>query len=281
MNVDLHCHSTASDGVLAPQILAERARNKGVDVLALTDHDDLSALPLMRREAESRGIQFIDGVEISCEWRGTGVHVVGLGIDPADVRLAENLAGIRKSRETRARNMADSLAASGIQGAYEGALSHAGNPSLLSRAHFARHLAAEGYAQSMKSVFQRYLAPGLPGYVEHVWPVLEDAVGWIRSSGGVAVIAHPGRYALGEQAIREFLEGFIQYGGQGIEVSSGAHTLDQYGEFAVLAREFGLLGSRGSDFHSPGEGKSDLGKVPPLPAGITPVWTHLAGCSIR
>lgn len=272
MNVDLHCHSTASDGVLAPDILAERAKVKGVDVIALTDHDELRALPVMRRAVEDLGLRFIDGVEVSCEWEGTGVHIVGLGFDPDNEMLSGNLASIRDSRETRARRMADSLADAGIEGAYEGALAYAGNPSLLSRAHFARHLASEGHASSMKSVFQRFLSPGLPGFVEHVWPTLADAVAWIRGAGGVAVIAHPGRYDFDAARIRLFLGAFVELGGQGIEVSSGAHTPDQYGEFAVLAREFGLLGSRGSDFHAPGEGKSDLGRGLPLPAGVEPVW---------
>ncbi len=275
MNVDLHCHSTASDGVLAPDILAARARSKGVDVIALTDHDVLSALPAMRQASVDCGLRFIDGVEVSCEWEGTGIHIVGLGIDPFNEELLGHLGNIRESREGRARRMAASLGEAGIEGAYEGALTYAGNPSLLSRAHFARHLAAEGHASSMKSVFQRYLSPGLPGYVEHVWPALENAVAWIRSSGGIAVVAHPGRYDFDEAEAKRFFATFRECGGEGIEVSSGAHTPDQYGEFAVIAREFGFLGSRGSDFHAPGEGKSDLGRVLPLPAGVEPVWTGL------
>ena len=272
MNIDLHCHSNASDGVLSPEVLAERAKAKGLDVIALTDHDELAALPAMRRSCEALGLQFIDGVEVSCEWEGVGIHVVGLAIDPGCPTLAGHLAGIRNSRDSRARRMADSLEEAGIPGSYEGALAYAGNPSLVGRAHFARFLAAEGHASTMKAVFQRYLSPGLPGYVEHVWPALDRAVGWIRAAGGIAVIAHPGQYGFDEDRMRRFLATFRAAGGQGIEVSSGAHTPDQYGEFAALAREFGLQGSCGSDFHAPGEGSSDLGRILPLPVGVEPVW---------
>ncbi len=275
VNADLHCHSTASDGLLKPDELAERARNRGIDLLALTDHDGVSALAAMRVAAESRGIGFVDGVEISACWGGSGIHVLGLGIDPQNAGLVAGLQGIRDSRASRARAMGESLAKAGIEGALEGAMAYAGNPSLLSRTHFARFLVQAGHANDVKNVFQRYLVEGKPGYVEHQWARLEDAVNWIRDSGGQAVVAHPGRYALTETEMREFLGTFKDLGGAGIEVISGAHTPDQNGDFAVCARQFGFLGSRGSDFHGPGESKVDLGKVMALPAGIEPVWNVL------
>ncbi len=273
MNADLHCHSRASDGLLAADVLAERARNRGIDLISLTDHDDLSALADMRREAEARGLQFVDGVEISTCWRGIGIHVLGLNVDPAHRALAAGLQGIRDSRSTRAVAMGESLARAGINGALAGALSYAGNPALVSRTHFARFLVEQGHARDVRSVFQRFLVEGKPGFVEHQWASLAEAVRWVRESGGQAVVAHPGRYPLSMTAMREFLEEFRALGGSGIEVVSGAHTPDQHGDFAVLAREFGLLGSRGSDFHGPGESKVDLGALPPLPAGVTPVWS--------
>ena len=272
MNADLHCHSTASDGLLEPDELAERARNRGIDLLSLTDHDGVSALAAMREATESRGIRFVDGVEISACWRKTGIHVLGLGIDPRNPALVAGLQGIRDSRAGRARAMGQSLADAGIDGALEGAMSYAGNPSLLSRTHFARFLVEAGHASDVRNVFQKYLVEGKPGYVEHEWASLEDAVRWIRDSGGQAVVAHPARYPLSGDAMREFLCTFKELGGTGIEVISGAHTPDQNGDFAVLARELGFLGSRGSDFHGPGESKTDLGKVMPLPAGVEPVW---------
>lgn len=272
MNADLHCHSTASDGLLKPDELAERARNRGIDLLALTDHDGVSALAAMREATESRGMRFVDGVEISACWGKTGIHVLGLGIDPRNAPLLAGLQGIRDSRAGRACAMGRSLADAGIDGALEGAMSYAGNPSLVSRTHFARFLVQAGHASDVKNVFQKYLVEGKPGYVEHEWASLEDAVNWIRASGGQAVVAHPGRYALSEAEMREFLGEFRDLGGAGIEVVSGAHTPDQNGDFAVWARQFGFRGSRGSDFHGPGESRVDLGKVMPLPADIDPVW---------
>ena len=272
MNADLHCHSTASDGLLKPDELAERARNRGIDLLALTDHDGVSALGAMREATQSRGIRFVDGVEISACWGKTGIHVLGLGIDPRNAPLLAGLQGIRDSRAGRARAMGQSLADAGIEGALEGAKSYAGNPSLLSRTHFARFLVEAGHASDVKNVFQKYLVEGRPGYVEHEWASLEDAVRWICDSGGQAVVAHPGRYRLSEEAMRDFLGTFKDCGGTGIEVISGAHTPDQNGDFAVLAREFGFRGSRGSDFHGPGESRVDLGTVMPLPACLEPVW---------
>ncbi|MBM3346811.1 MAG: PHP domain-containing protein [Betaproteobacteria bacterium] len=273
MNADLHCHSRASDGLLAADILAERARNRGVELISLTDHDDLSALADMRREAEARGLRFVDGVEISACWRGIGIHVLGLNVDPGDPSLVAGLQAIRDSRAARAVAMGESLARSGIDGALAGALSYAGNPALVSRTHFARFLAERGHARDVRSVFQRFLIEGKPGFVAHQWASLADAVRWVRDSGGQAVVAHPGRYPLSEAALREFLEEFRALGGSGIEVISGAHTPDQHDNFAALAREFGLLGSRGSDFHGPGESRFDLGSLPPLPQGINPVWS--------
>lgn len=274
MNVDLHCHSTASDGLLTPPELAERARNRGIDLLGLTDHDDVSALADMRSATEARGIRFVDGVEISSCWGAIGVHVLGLGIDPASPALVAGLQAIRASRAFRARAMSDSLADAGIAGCLEGALAYAGNPELVSRTHFARYLVEQGHARDVRSVFQRFLVEGKPGYVPHAWASLSDAVQWIRASGGQAVVAHPGRYGLTAGELRDFLATFQELGGTGIEILSGAQTPDQVGAFVALAREMGLSGSRGSDFHGPGESKVDLGALPPMPAGIQPVWNN-------
>ncbi len=272
VNADLHCHSTFSDGLLCPADLAERARNRGVELLAVTDHDDVSALAEMREACRERNLRFVDGVEISCSWGDVTVHILGLGIDPGDRMLTDGLTRIRESRAGRARDMSESLAKAGIEGSLEGALAYAGNRSLVSRTHFARFLAAGGHASNVKSVFRRYLAEGKPGYVPHQWASIPDAVQWIRHSGGVAVVAHPGRYALSAAEMRAFLVAFRELGGSGVEVVSGAHSPDQCGEFAALARELGLSGSRGSDFHGPGESRVDLGAMPPLPSAVTPVW---------
>jgi len=273
LNVDLHCHSTASDGLLAPKDVVARAAANGVEILALTDHDDTSGLAEARSEAQSRGLRFVDGVEISVTWRGTTLHIVGLRIDPASTALRDGLQAIREGRATRAQRIADGLAAAGVRDSLAGARRFAENPELISRAHFARYLVEAGRAPDMKSVFQRYLVKDTPGHVSHQWAALGDAVAWIRESGGTAVVAHPGRYKLTKAEMRELLADFKEAGGAGIEVVTGSHTPDQYLEYARLAREFGFLASRGSDYHGKGESYADLGNLPPLPQDLKPVWS--------
>lgn len=259
--------------MLSPSDLVGLAAARGVTVLALTDHDDLSGLAEAACAAKKHGVQLINGVEISSVWGDDlSVHVVGLGVSTTDADLQDGLKQIRDSRAARAQRMADSLAAAGIPGALEGALTYAGNAALLSRTHFARFLSEQGHARDTRSVFNHYLVPGKPGYVEHQWAPLGDAVDWIRSSGGTAVLAHPGRYGLPRASMRELLGEFRDLGGEGIEVLSGSHTAEQYREFAMLAREFGLSASRGSDFHGPGESRTELGALPPMPAGVKAIW---------
>ncbi len=272
MNVDLHCHSTASDGLLGPGELVARAVANGVEMLALTDHDGVSALAEARARAESEGIRFVDGVEISVTWEGSTVHIVGLQIDPQDPVLRSGLESIRVGRATRAEKMGEALDAAGIPDSLAGAKTYAENPSLISRSHFARHLVKTGRAPDVKSVFKRYLVKGKPGYVAHQWASLGDAVGWIRASGGIAVVAHPGRYKFPRPELRTFLAEFRDCGGAAIEVVTGSHSPEQYFEFARIAREFGLTASRGSDYHGKGESRADLGALPPLPANLKPVW---------
>jgi predicted metal-dependent phosphoesterase TrpH len=272
LNVDLHCHSTASDGLLSPRDLVARAAANGVDLFSLTDHDDTSGLAEARAAATERGIRFVEGVEISVSWHGSTVHIVGLRIDPQSAALRKGLESIRRGRAVRARQIADGLAAAGIPDSLAGAQRYAENPELISRAHFARYLVEAGRAPDVKNVFQRYLVQDKPGWVPHQWAALSDAVGWIRASGGVAVVAHPGRYKYAKPEMREFFGEFRDCGGAGIEVVTGSHAPDQYLEFARSAREFGLLASRGSDYHGKGESRADLGALPPLPDDLKPVW---------
>ena len=272
MNVDLHCHSTASDGLLAPKEVVARAAANGVDILSLTDHDDTSGLAEARAEAESRGLRFIDGVEVSVTWRGTTVHIVGLRIDSQSEALRGGLETIRHGRAGRAERIAEGLAAAGVPDSLAGARRYAENPDLISRAHFARYLVEAGRAEDVKSVFQRFLVKDRPGYVPHEWASLDKAVTWIGASGGLAVVAHPGRYKLTKAEMRELLGEFKDCGGSGIEVVTGSHSPDQYFEFARSAREFGLLASRGSDYHGKGESRADLGRLPALPDDLKPVW---------
>ena len=272
INADLHCHSSVSDGTLEPEALAARAHAQGVEIFSLTDHDELGGQARAARAAQALGMAYVPGVEISVTWAGETIHVVGLGVDPTDRSLLDGIARTRDGRESRAREMAESLAAAGIPGAFEGALRYVGNPELISRTHFARHLVESGQCSDVGEVFQRYLTEGKPGFVPHRWAKLPQAVGWITASGGTAVLAHPGRYRLSETALWALIEEFRESGGTAMEVVCGSHTRDQYGRFATLAREFGLRASRGSDFHDPVESRVELGSLPPLPDAVVPVW---------
>ncbi|KPK04672.1 MAG: phosphoesterase, partial [Betaproteobacteria bacterium SG8_39] len=232
--VDLHCHSTVSDGSLTPSELVRRAAGRGVDLLALTDHDQLAGLAEAEQLAHELGLDFVHGVEVSVTWRGSTVHVVGLAIDPDDASLAAGLAQVRSGRTRRAEAMARSLDAVGIGGSFEGALRHAANPAMIGRAHFARHLASIGVVGSAAEAFRRYLVPGKPGYVPHAWAALRDAVGWIRGAGGHAVLAHPGRYRLSAGALHALLDEFRAAGGSALEVVTSSHTPDQFRLFTAL-----------------------------------------------
>ncbi len=271
MNLDLHCHSTASDGALAPAALVRRAAAQGVDVLALTDHDQLDGLAEARETAQAARIKFVDGVEISVTWRGVTLHVIGLQIDPTEEILTRGLETVRAGRLGRAREMARSLDGVGIHGSFEGALRHAENPAMVSRTHFARYLVECGAVSDMRGAFRRYLVAGKPGYVPHGWAALGEALRWIRAAGGQAVLAHPGRYSLSAGAMDDLMLEFRAGGGDGIEVVTGSHAPDQYALFAAVAARHGLAASRGSDFHGPGEG-AELGRLPGLDARLRPIW---------
>ena len=269
---DLHSHSTRSDGLLSPAEVVRRAAARGVDVLALTDHDELAGLAEASDAAREAGIAFIAGAELSVTWRDTTLHVVGLGIDPDDDALAGGLEDVRHGRDARARRIGEALAQAGIPNAFEGALGYVTSERLMSRTHFARYLIEAGYARDMKDVFRRYLSKGNPGYVVHAWPSLAQAVEWIHGAGGQAVIAHPGRYKIDRGERRALFEAFRDLGGDAIEVVSPSHDAAQYREFANTARTFGLRGSCGTDFHGEGESHVDFGDLPPLPPGVDPVW---------
>lgn len=271
---DLHSHSTRSDGLLPPSELVTRAARRGVRVLALTDHDDTGGLAEARASADDAGITLVNGVEISVTWNDQTVHVVGLGIDPDHPELACGLADIRDGRRGRAERIAGELEMAGVEGSLAGARAHVTNPDLIGRTHFARFLVERGHARDLQGVFRKFLASGKPGYVPHQWASLEQATGWIRASGGMAVLAHPGRYRLVEQERCSLFAAFKDAGGAAVEVVTGSHTPDQFVSYAGYARRFGLLASAGSDFHGQGEGRRDLGDLPGLPAGCTPIWTE-------
>jgi hypothetical protein len=275
LNADLHCHSVVSDGTLHPEALAERAKTNGVELWSLTDHDEVDGQHRAATAARALGLDYLSGCEISVSFASVTVHIVGLGFDAEDDRLRKGLAATRGGRGERAREMSDGLAKVGIKGAFEGALRHAGNPELIARTHFARYLVEIGTCADTNEVFRRYLTEGKPGYVPHRWASLGDAVHWITQAGGMAVIAHPGRYKFTATEEYALFTEFIAHGGRGVEVVTGSHTTADYQKYADLALEFGLLASRGSDFHSPGESHTDLGALPDLPGRLTPVWSAL------
>ncbi|MDO9421481.1 MAG: 3',5'-nucleoside bisphosphate phosphatase [Herminiimonas sp.] len=272
LNADLHCHSNVSDGILTPTALATRAKENGVDVWAMTDHDEVGGLAEARAVAKALDLPFVPGVEISITWSGQTVHIVGLQIDETNPLLVQGLAATRGGREERAREISAQLEAAGIPGAFEGALKFVGNPDLISRTHFARYIIELGLSKNLHDVFADYLGEGKPGFVPHRWATLQNAVEWIRSAGGIAVIAHPGRYKFSDLAFDAMFSEFKDLGGAAIEVTTGSHTVDQYDYYAKVANNYGFLASRGSDFHGPGESRVDLGKLPPLPSGVKPVW---------
>lgn len=275
LNADLHCHSTQSDGWLSPTDVVRRAAANGVELLALTDHDTTGGLAEAAQTARAENLPFVPGVEVSVSWHDETIHIVGLGIDPDNAELDAGLHQVRSGRDARAQRMSDALAQIGIHGVLEGALGYARNPSLVSRAHFARYLVEIGVAPNIDNVFKHYLVRGKPGFVETQWAELNDAVRWILAAGGLPVVAHPGRYRISDNDMEKLLGEFVEAGGIGIEVVSGSHSSSKVGKFARYARHFDLLASRASDFHGAHESRVDLGHCEPLPENVTPVWERL------
>lgn len=269
--VDLHAHSTASDGTLSPTALMQRAHAAGVGVMALTDHDTLEGLVEAQTAAADLGLGFVPGVEVSVTWQGLTVHIIGLGVDPGSEVLGRGLAGLREYRDWRAEEIGRRLAKAGIDGAFEGARERS-NGRLISRTHFARFLVDNGHARDIRAVFRKYLVNGKPGHVSGRWAELEEAIRWIRTAGGQAVIAHPARYPMTRSKLRRLVAEFIEAGGEGIEVVSGSHNRDDYVTIAHLAREFSLLASAGSDYHGPEHPWIELGRLPELPIGCKAIW---------
>jgi hypothetical protein len=276
LNADLHCHSVVSDGTLTPEALAQRAKANGVELWALTDHDEVGGQHRAAAAAKAQGMQYLTGTEISVTFIGQTVHIVGLGFDPDNAELVQGLRQTRGGRTERAREMSDGLAKVGIKGAFEGALKFVGNPELISRTHFARFLVESGVCKETNEVFRKFLTEGKPGFVPHKWATLKDAVTWITGAGGMAIIAHPARYKFSPNEEFALFTEFKNHGGQGVEVVTGSHTVAEYQVYAETAREFGLAASRGSDFHSPEESHTELGTLPFLPGQLTPVWDLLA-----
>lgn len=274
-NADLHCHSVVSDGTLTPEDLAQRAKNNGVELWALTDHDEIGGQQRAYSAAQACGLPYLTGTEISVTFINRTVHIVGLGFDVDHPALVAGLAATRAGRIERAKAIADDLAKVGIDGVWEGALRFVSNPELISRTHIARYLVEAGICDDTSEVFRRFLVKGKPGHVPHRWAQLGDAVKWITEAGGMAVIAHPGRYTFTPTEEFALFTEFKQHGGQGVEVMTASHTLNDRFKYSQMAEEFELYASRGSDFHCPQESRVDLGQLPDLSAQLKPIWEAL------
>ncbi len=276
LNADLHCHSVVSDGTLTPEALAARAKANGVQLWALTDHDEIGGQERAMAAARAEGMKYLTGVEISITFAGKTVHIVGLGFDHQNEALVKGLRNTRGGRSERAKEMSEGLAKVGIMGAYEGSLKYVGNPELISRTHFARFLVETGVCKDTSEVFRKYLTENKPGFVPHRWASLENAVKWITGAGGIAVIAHPARYGFTANEEFALFTEFKNHGGRAVEVITGSHSSADALQYADTALEFELAASRGSDFHSPEESHTDLGTLPWLPGQLTPVWELLS-----
>lgn len=271
LHYDLHSHSLASDGTLSPSELVRDASAAGVDVLALTDHDETGGLHEACVAAQDSGLHLIPGVEVSVTWNKQTIHVVGLRIDPQSSPLQQGLEKLREFRNWRAEEMGRRLAKHGIEGAFPAA-SRLARGRIISRTHFAQFLAGEGHARSVRDVFKYFLKPRKPGYVPGEWATLEEALGWIHEAGGQAVIAHPARYTMSASKRRKLFGEFVELGGEGLEVVSGSHSRGDSFTMAQYAKQFGLLASSGSDYHGPENPWIALGRLPPLPKSCEPIW---------
>jgi len=273
INVDLHTHTSASDGRLTPRALVQLAHDCGITTLAITDHDTTAGLLEARHQAQQLDLRLIAGIELSVSWSQTVIHIVGLNINPESLSLVQGTAELRERRELRAQKIGDSLAKIGFKQAYAGAKMLAGEATI-TRSHFAQYLVDQGCAKEVSKIFKHYLVRGKPGYVATQWASLEDAVSWIAEAGGIAVIAHPHRYKIGSQMFQNLLNDFRQCGGQAIEVVSGSSTPKDTNKFCRLAQRFNLFVSVGSDYHGPHQNWNGLGQLSSLPDYVEPVWNN-------
>jgi predicted metal-dependent phosphoesterase TrpH len=269
--IDLHTHSNCSDGSLSPAALVERAKGAGVDVLALTDHDTVAGLDEARRTAISAGIELVPGVELSASWRAQSIHVLGLWIDPASTALCGRLAAQAERRGLRMQRMCAALSKAGLPGDELLAAVQA-QPGLPTRTHLAQALLSGGHVGRLDDAFRKYLGKGKAAHFNAGWPALAEVVAWIRECGGVACLAHPGRYPLSAGARRQMLADFVAAGGASLEVITGANGCAHVEASATLAIKYGLSGSSGSDFHGPQQIWNPLGRLAKLPDGVIPVW---------
>ncbi|WP_404397842.1 PHP domain-containing protein [Stutzerimonas chloritidismutans] len=277
MIVDLHCHSTASDGALAPAKLVERAHACGIEMLALTDHDTVDGLAEARATAQALGMQLVNGIELSCLWNGATIHVLGYAFDADAPALQQAIAQLHEGRWRRAELIGQRLEAKGMPGALEGAralqqeLGDSGNAP--ARPHFADFLVRAGHVRDRAEAFRKWLGSGKLGDVKQHWPSLEQTVQTLRDAGAWISLAHPWQYDFTRSKRRRLVIDFAQAGGHALEVVNGMQPLEQVGGLSILVRELGLMATVGSDFHAPGDW-SELGLYRSLPEDLSPLWRH-------
>ena len=273
MKYDLHCHSNHSDGDLSPKELIELASKSGISNLALTDHDTLNGLKEARLAAKREGLKLINGVELSCTWRGQLLHIVALGVNEESATLVEGVNSNQELRHQRARAMLDDLKRHDIE--IEQELNSVLNGAVPTRPHFAQALINLGYVKNKQKAFKKFLVKGKPGFVEIQWPSLEEIGSWISASGGVGVLAHPLRYNLSRTKLITLVDEMKMFGIDGIEVSTANTGPQQIDMLAAIAMEKDLYASIGSDFHSLDQPWARLGSAPELPTKLKPVWQKL------
>lgn len=272
VGIDLHSHSTASDGTLSPNELVKRAFENGCSVLALTDHDCIDGLVEANFTANQYGMKFVSGVELSVSWKSYTLHIVGLDFDETNDNLINGLENIRKGRINRAMKISEELEKVGIKNAFDGAKQYCENIDMISRTHFARFLVEQKICNDIDDVFNHYLVKGKPGYVPHYWISLKEAIDLIIGAGGIAIIAHPARYKMTDDDFKELINEFINYGGTGIEAISGRHSLEENEKYLNIAKEYKLFVSCGSDFHQPSSNKyREIGNTICIPDDVQSV----------
>lgn len=277
---DLHTHSLCSDGALSPQDLVRLAHQQGVDVLALTDHDTVTGVHNAVEEVkkinqvDDQAIHLVSGIEMSAQWMGRNIHIVGLCLDLSSPILQQAVEQQRQARHERAHEIAHRLEKKGIENAWAGAAQYAQDDHI-GRPHFAQYLVDVGAVSSINQAFQKYLGSGKIGDVKQLWPSVEEVVKWINTAGGIAVVAHPNKYDLTRTKLYELLETFKNAGGQGIEIISGVQNNNITDKLVRAALDFSFAVSCGSDFHSDAwqmVGKMSPMPTPPLSGNYQTVW---------
>ncbi|TVP52792.1 MAG: PHP domain-containing protein [Halomonadaceae bacterium] len=267
---DFHCHTTASDGHLTPPELLQRAQDQGVTALAVTDHDTYAGYSSLVASGPVTGISLISGIELSCVWQGRTIHIVGLDFAAQSQVMLDAVARQQDNRWQRAQLIDERLVKAGLPSLLAAAETEAGG--VPGRPHFASAMLAAGLVKKHHHAFDRYLGTGKIGDITSLWPSLETITQWIREGGGVAILAHPRKYGLTGVKLRALLTDFMGAGGQGMEVLSAGQADADTRFLTLLCEQFQCAASLGSDFHHPRNHWCELGRLPPLPTKLTPVW---------